>query len=268
MARTQLEILLGALLVSIAVALIIYVGFAEENRMAEWSQSQHAEAIEVGAELFENNCSGCHGIQGEGIPGLAPALNDSYFFTQRVEEVGWEGSLEDYVISTVSTGRAVSTRPEYIGGGRPAMPTWSDQYGGPLRDDQVRDIAAFVLNWEATALGELELVELPTPTPGVEERADPIAHGQRLYTNSGCAGCHTIEGISNGAVGPNLTQIGGIAATRKDGVSAEDFIRESILNPNAYVVEGYQPNFMPQNYGQQFSDRELDDLIAFLLAQE
>ncbi|GAB4541022.1 MAG: hypothetical protein Kow0063_31460 [Anaerolineae bacterium] len=269
MQRTQLEILVGLVLVSITIAVIIFVGFNEEKRMAGQSQSQQAEAIEVGAELFETNCSGCHGIKGEGIQGLAPALNDPHFFTARVQEVGWQGTLEDYIISTVSVGRAVSTRPElYVGGGRPAMPAWSQQYGGPLRDDQIRNLAAFILNWEATALGEIELAELPTPAPGAVEAADPVARGQQLFVSSGCAGCHAIEGISNGVVGPNLTQIAQVAATRKDGVSAEDYIRESILNPNAYVVDGYQPNLMPQTYDQQLSGRDLDDLIAFLLAQE
>jgi mono/diheme cytochrome c family protein len=97
---------------------------------------------------------------------------------------------------------------------------------------------------------------------------DPIASGQQIYISIGCAGCHAIDGVSEGVVGPNLTQIGEVAATREDGVSAEDYIRESILNPNAYVVDGYQPNIMPQNYGDQLSNRELDDLVEFLLVQE
>ncbi len=267
MTRAQLEIFFGLILVSIAVAVIIYVGLTEEENMAEQVRSQHAEAIEVGAELFETNCSGCHGLKGEGIPGLAPGLNDPQFFTNRLDEVGWEGTLEDYIISTVATGRTVSTRPElYVGGGKPAMPAWSQQFGGPLRDDQVRNLATFILNWEATALGDVELAELPTPS--AEEAADPIARGGQLFVSSGCGGCHAIEGVSSGEVGPNLTQIAQVAATRKDGVSAEDYIRESIVNTNAFVVEGYQPNIMPQTYGQQFSSQELNDLVDYLLAQE
>lgn len=267
MTRAQLEIFFGLILVSIAVAVIIYIGFTEEESMAEQVRSQHAEAIEVGAELFETNCSGCHGLQGEGIPGLAPGLNDPQFFTTRLEEVGWEGTLEDYIVSTVSTGRTVSTRPElYVGGGKPAMPAWSQRFGGPLRDDQVRNLATFILNWEATALGDVELAELPTPS--AEQAADPIARGEQLFVSTGCGGCHTIQGISSGEVGPNLTQIAQVAATRKDGVSAEDYIHESIVSPNAFVVEGYQPNIMPQTYGQQFSSGELNDLIAYLLTQE
>jgi len=269
MSRTQLEILLGSILVSILVLAVIILGFSEETRMVEQAQVQQGEAVEAGAELFETNCSGCHGLRGEGIQGLAPALNDQHFFTARIQEVGWQGTLEDYIISTVSGGRAVSTRPDqYVGGGKPAMPAWSARYGGPLRDDQVRDLAAFVLNWQATAMGEVELAELPTPTPAPEEAADPVARGQQVYMSSGCAGCHLIQGISSGAVGPNLTQIGEVAATRKDGLSAEDYIRESILNPNATTVEGYQANIMPQNYSQQLSKGQLDDLVAFLLAQK
>ena len=269
MSRTQLEILFGLILVSIAIAVIIYVGFGEEDRMVEQAQAQQGEAIEVGAELFETNCSGCHGTKGQGIQGLAPALNDRHFFTGRVQEVGWEGTLRDYIVSAVTIGRSVSTRPElYAGGGRPAMPAWSQRFGGPLREDQINDIATYVLNWEATALGDVEIAELPTPTPGVQEAADPLARGQQVYMSAGCAGCHLIEGVSNGVVGPNLTQIGEVAATREDDSSAEEYMRASILNPNAYMVEGYQSNIMPQNYGQQLSDRELDDLVAFLLAQQ
>ncbi len=269
MARTQLQIFLGVFLVSMAAVIIIFVGFNEEKRMAEFAQSQQAEAIEVGADLFETNCIGCHGIKGDGIQGLAPPLNDRHFFTQRLQEVGWQGTFQDYIIATVSTGRPVSTRPEqYVGGGKPAMPAWSQQYGGPLREDQIRDIATFILNWEPTAMGQAELTELPTPTAAPEEQGDPVARGRQIFTERGCAGCHTIEGLSTGVVGPNLTQIGEIAATLKEGYSAEEYIRESIQNPNAYIVEGYQPNIMPQNYGQQLSQQELDDLVAFLLAQK
>lgn len=269
MTRTQAEIFFGLVLVSIAVAVLILVGFNEEIRMVQFAQAYQAEAIEVGADLFEVNCTGCHGLKGDGIQGLAPSLNDRHFFTQRLQEVGWEGTLQDYIIATVSTGRSVSTRPEqYVGGGKPAMPAWSQQYGGPLREDQIRDIATFILNWEPTAMGEAELAALPTPTPAPEEAGDPVARGRQLFTERGCGGCHTIEGVSTGAVAPNLTQIGKVGATREEGVSAEEYIRGSILNPNAYVVEGYQPNLMPQNYGEQLSQQELDDLVAFLLAQE
>lgn len=268
MTRTEIEVVLGTLFILIAAAVVIFYGVTEERRMGYYAQAYEAQAIEVGADLFESRCSGCHGIKGEGIPGLAPPLNDRHFFTERLEEVGWSGTLEDYIIATVSSGRLTSTRPDqYVGAGRPAMPAWSERFGGPLRDDQIRAIARFILNWEATALGQAEISTLPTPTPKPEEAADPVARGREVFVNSGCGACHTIEGISNATVGPNLTQIGEVAATRKPGVSAEKYIRESIVNPQAYVVEGFNP-VMPAIFADTLSQEQLEDLVAFLLAQK
>ena len=268
MSRVQLEIFLGSVLIAVTGFILLYVGFNEENRMQEFIRYQAAQNIEIGAELFEINCRGCHGLRGEGIPGLAPPLNDANFFQARVAEVGWQGSLEDYIIATVSTGRQVSTRPElYPGAGSPAMPTWSDEFGGPLRKDQIETLAAFILNWEATASGEVELVEIPAVEPSAEELEDPVARGLLLYNQSGCAGCHVIEGISVGAVGPNLTSIGEIAADRVDGYTAEEYIRQSIVNPSAYLVEGYD-DLMLKTFADTISDVQLDDLVAFLLAQK
>ena len=160
MNRVQIEIFLGTFLIALTGAILLYVGLNEETRMAEFEDYQAAQQIEVGAELFEINCRGCHGLKAEGIAGLAPPLNDAHFFTQRLQEVGWQGSLEDYIIATISTGRQVSTRPElYPGSGSPAMPTWSERFGGPLRDDQIQALAAFIMNYEATATGDVELVE-------------------------------------------------------------------------------------------------------------
>jgi mono/diheme cytochrome c family protein len=268
MNRIQIEIILGIFLVLLTSVLLILVGLNEEERMVEFARAQDAQAIEIGATLYEANCSGCHATQGEGIAGLCPPLNDAHFFTNRLTEVGWSGSLEDYIVSTVSSGRMTSTRPgEYVGQGNPAMPAWSEQYGGPLREDQVRSIAAFVMNWEATAIEGVTLEELATPTPSVEELEDPVARGRRVYLDNGCGGCHTIEGLSAGNVGPNLTEIGSVAETRIEGVSADDYLVESILFPNAYIVEGYPENVMLQTFGENLTDQQLEDLITFLLAQ-
>jgi hypothetical protein len=51
-------------------------------------------------------------------------------------------------------------------------------------------------------------------------------------------------------------------------MSAEDYIYESIMDPSAYLVEGYPDNVMLKNYGELISTDELADLVAFLLAQK
>ena len=42
------------------------------------------------------------------------------------------------------------------------------------------------------------------------------------------------------------------------------FIQQSIVDPNAEIADGFQPNIMPQTYGSQLSDKQLADLVAFL----
>ncbi|MCB9136646.1 MAG: cytochrome c, partial [Anaerolineales bacterium] len=55
------------------------------------------------------------------------------------------------------------------------------------------------------------------------------------------------------------------AAMRVSDYSAERYIRESIVSPDAYVVEGYTPGIMPQNFAQTMTAQDLADVLAFLL---
>ncbi|MBE0408361.1 MAG: c-type cytochrome [Anaerolineales bacterium] len=268
MNRANLEILLGTIFVVFtAIALIVY-GLEEENRMARYSQGQQAEAIEVGAYLFELNCSECHGDNAEGRVGLAPALNDRYFFTERLNQLGWAGTMEDYIQATISSGRITSTRPnQYAGYGVPAMPAWSENYGGPLRMDQIRAITAFIMNFEPIALGEVVMPDFPTPMPPPEEEDDPFLRGRRVFLDMGCAGCHALEGISVSTIGPPLNDITTVAETRIPELSAEEYIRQSILFPRIHTVEGY-PDIMPEGFGDRMTEQQFEDLIFFLMEQE
>jgi hypothetical protein len=55
------------------------------------------------------------------------------------------------------------------------------------------------------------------------------------------------------------------AATRIPGLTAEEYIRQSILEPDAYVVEGFPARQMLQNFDEILKNEQLDDLVAFLL---
>jgi mono/diheme cytochrome c family protein len=278
MSRVQLEITLGILLVLATGTVLIYQGLLEEDRMARLVEQQRAQAIEVGAELFDNNCRGCHGPQGEGTPGLCPPLNDKYFFTNRLTDVGWSGSLEDYIVATVSSGRLNSTRPEqYPGNVRPAMPAWSDDFGGPLRADQIRYIAAFIMNWESTAPDRQQAPILAGPPVGTdiaqELPAGVAANGQALATSQGCVGCH-VAGNTGPAWLPTADQpgIGARAATRLtqsdyagQASTPEQYLLESIVNPSVYLVPGFDVVAMPATYAQTLTAQDAADLIAYLL---
>lgn len=91
--------------------------------------------------------------------------------------------------------------------------------------------------------------------------------GAQLFSSQGCIGCHQIQG-QGGAVGPNLSTIGSQAATRKPGTAAKDYIHESIVNPNAVIAPGFQPNVMPGTYGQTLKPEQIDALVNYLLEQK
>ena len=101
--------------------------------------------------------------------------------------------------------------------------------------------------------------EEPAPPPPSQPAGDPQA-GKDVFTAAGCGSCHTLEAAgSSGSVGPDLDD-----ALQGD---TPETIRTSIVDPNAEIAQGYQPNVMPQDFGEQLSDEQLSDLIAFL-AQE
>ncbi len=280
MNRVQIEITLGTLFIFITSAFVLVYGFNEEKRMEETALAQRARSIEVGAGLYEQQCSRCHGTQGTGIPGLCPPLNDRYFFDERLTDVGWSGTLEDYITATASSGRLSSTRPQsYPGQGVPAMPSFSEHYGGPLRDDQIRAIAAFVMNWEETA----ELVEAPPAPTGDTVGAnitkelpqgDPTV-GEELAVSLGCTACHIAAPTGPAWAAGAEPGVATRAASRfsqsdyaGSAKSAEEYLFESIVISSAYIVPGFSDGIMPNNYANQLTDQQVADLIAYLLTFE
>jgi cytochrome c oxidase subunit 2 len=80
-----------------------------------------------------------------------------------------------------------------------------------------------------------------------ELEAMPLAErGEELLEHSGCLACHSLDGTAK--IGPTLKGLYGHAATMSDGatVTADDnYIRESILEPNARIVKGFPPLCRP-----------------------
>jgi mono/diheme cytochrome c family protein len=106
----------------------------------------------------------------------------------------------------------------------------------------------------------LLLVACAPETPATEA----VARGRQLYRAMGCANCHE-PNLFGQRLGPPLDHIGTVAASRRPGLSAEGYIRQSILEPGAYVVPGYQDS-MPRNLGRDLSPTDLDALVAYLLS--
>jgi mono/diheme cytochrome c family protein len=81
-----------------------------------------------------------------------------------------------------------------------------------------------------------------------------------------CATCHSAD-PNTVIVGPSLAGIASRAATRVEGLDAQQYIEQSILTPDAYVVEGYT-DLMPKDFGRKLSGEELDAVITYLFTLE
>jgi cytochrome c oxidase subunit 2 len=89
------------------------------------------------------------------------------------------------------------------------------------------------------------------------------ASGRQVFASAGCGGCHTFKPAgSDGEIGPDLDDIA--AAAEPTGKSPADFVRESIVDPNAYVAPGYSAGVMPGSFGESLSRAEIDALVAFI----
>ncbi len=118
-----------------------------------------------------------------------------------------------------------------------------------------------------------------TPTPGLP--GDP-ANGAWLFASLPCSSCHDItRPFPGGDICPNLGNIASEAERivrlpeyQGRATDAAGYIRESILDPNAYIVPGepYRTadgqSVMPKTFGQTLTPAEIDDLVAFLLQQK
>lgn len=91
----------------------------------------------------------------------------------------------------------------------------------------------------------------------------PAERGKALFESAGCGGCHSIDGSPK--VGPTLKGIFGSRVTLTTGqsvVADEEYLRESLEEPNEQVVQGFQP-IMPSFRGSLKQD-EIAALIAYM----
>ena len=98
---------------------------------------------------------------------------------------------------------------------------------------------------------------------GEDGDGELVAMGEQLYTEQGCAGCHSTDGSTS--VGPSWQGLYGSEETLVDGstVTVDDaYLRESIVDPSAAVVEGFAEGLMPPY--DQLTDEQINAIIAFI----
>jgi mono/diheme cytochrome c family protein len=395
--RLLIASLENRILVGIAsfVGIMVIVGWVAINepaRMATFEDQYEGRSIERGAYLFNQNCSTCHGIDGLGIQGRAPGLNNPHMFgydflasqrrqienidlqirnaqglldeyaeltaaiaggelseeeittaqervaelepqladaeaeiadleaqlldveaevdgilgqmvvaiengydpdTDRLSQVSWEGSLPNYVLTTLIHGRPGSAELWPASGG--GMAAWGQIAGGPLRQDQLEDLTAYILNWDkgadwtiddVNAVNQFAKIPADASVIVVGDGGEPVGtdvdailvelenytgdpnNGQTIYNGAyACAGCH-----GNEVVAPLTETQWAAATTGADGRPYSDeperYFVESIVNPGAYAVPGYPVGAMPGNFGERITHQEMADILAYIRSFE
>ena len=97
---------------------------------------------------------------------------------------------------------------------------------------------------------------------GSSEGAELFSSGV-LGGQAGCVTCHSLE-PDRVLVGPSLAGLGDRAGGAVPGQSARDYIRTSIVSPQAHIVEGFEGGRMPTNWGEVLTDGEIDALVDYL----
>lgn len=105
------------------------------------------------------------------------------------------------------------------------------------------------------------------PAEATEEEFEG-SDGERVFNTSSpitCTTCHSLDGTVG--LGPSLQGIAERAGTRIAGMGAEEYMRQSIIDTNAYIVDGFPESLMPVNFSETLTPEELEAVIEYLLTQ-
>jgi cytochrome c551/c552 len=93
------------------------------------------------------------------------------------------------------------------------------------------------------------------------------AAGKSVFSSNGCASCHTFQPAgATGTIGPNLDSAPTTDAKADKNMALAAFVKESIVNPDAYIAKGYSKGLMPTTFGNSLSSSQLNDLVAFIVS--
>lgn len=219
------------------------------------------EFIALGDRIFngKGTCTLCHNPVGDRAPLLD---NVAAVASERLADPRYDGeaaTAEEYLYESLvdpsayvvagfgksGTGDTVSPMPDVSTG----------RIG--LSEAEIKAVVAYLQDLSGADV----TVEIPTAAAGDFEDEEEDAKRPLLNTPEeaiaefACGACHRVAG-EEGEIGPDLTHIG----VKRD----KDYLRRSILDPNADIADGFEADLMPTDYGEQLYARELEMLVDYL----
>jgi mono/diheme cytochrome c family protein len=190
-----------------------------------------------GKAQFVENCGQCHVLARAATAGTQGPSLDAAFqaaLAKGLDRDTVEGVVEDQIAHP----RRGSVMP-----------------AGIVKGDDARDVAAYV-GYAAARPGEDEGA---LASAGLAQATT----GEQIFTAGGCAGCHTFQpAASTGNIGPDLDDL----ASAAGDMPPEEFVRQSILDPDAEVAQGFNAGVMPSFEGR-LNDEQVQALVDYLLGE-
>ncbi len=192
-------------------------------------------SVAQGRQIAEDQgCLGCHSL--DGSPSVGPTWKGLFGKTETLVDGSTVQVDEEYLRQSI-----VDPNVSVVEGYSPIMPAYE------LSDEELKALIDFTIaqtgNEDSAGSGD-----------------DLAEQGRLLAEAQGCLGCHSIDGSAS--VGPTWKGLYGKTETLVDGNRVEvdeEYLKESIVDPNATIVEGYSP-IMPS---YSFSTEEMDAMIAY-----
>ena len=189
---------------------------------------------ENGRTLFIEKCGTCHVMAQAGTSATTGPDLDAAFAAARAS------GQEDETIEGIVEAQVEFPRPSNED---PAVSMPADIVTG----QDLQDVAAYVAQYAGV--------------PGAAPPRVPGGPGAQVFANNGCGGCHTFApAASGGTLGPNLDE-----ALKNQSFA---MVHESIVDPDKTIAKGFSAGIMPSDYETKIDEKELDDLVKFLLGEE
>jgi mono/diheme cytochrome c family protein len=187
-----------------------------------------------GKAMFTQKCGSCHALARAGTQGQTGPDLDASFRAALAEGMNRE-TVEGIVHKQILNPRMNSKMPPKL-----------------VTGDDADDVAAYVA-FAAQRAGEDQGALAQAGLAGATT-------GEQIFTAAGCGGCHALgKAGSSGTIGPSLDDL----ASTAQG-SPEEYVRESLLDPDATVADGFQAGVMPSFEGK-LTDKQIQALVQYLL---
>jgi mono/diheme cytochrome c family protein len=189
-----------------------------------------------GKALFTEKCGTCHVLARAGTQGqTGPSLDDA--FRAALASGMSRETIEGIVHKQILNPRKNSAMPPRIFEGQDA--------------DDVAAYVAFAAHKSGEDGGALAQAGLAG-----------AATGEQIFTAAGCAGCHELgKAGATGTIGPSLDDLANSPDIEGD---PEDYVRESLLDPDKVLAQGFNAGVMP-SFDGKLTDKQIQALVQYLL---